>query len=188
VQLLCKATFFVAMDHLNALDYIILAFLLWGFISGFRRGLIMELCTLAGLFLGIWLAIQFSKTAEDWLRTSHEMEGPWIPLLAFILVFLCVYVVFFFLGKALSTAINLMMLGIMNRIAGGIFGMVKMLMFSSLLLLMIKMAGLPLLSDKTEQESAIFQPVHSFAELVYPKIKDILPEKEEHPVKEALQP
>jgi membrane protein required for colicin V production len=176
------------MDHLNALDYIILAFLLWGFISGFRRGLIMELCTLAGLFLGIWLAIHFSKTTEEWMRTSQGMEGDWIKMGAFLMVFIAAYIAFFFLGKALSKAVSLMMLGIINRITGGLFGMIKMLMFSSLLLLMIKMAGLPLLSDKTEQESAIFQPVHSFAELVYPKIKDILPEKEEHPVKEALQP
>ncbi len=122
------------------------------------------------------------------MRTSQGLEGSWIKMGAFLIVFIGAYIAFYFIGKALSKAVSLMMLGIINRITGGIFGMVKMLMISSLLLLMIKMAGLPLLTEKTESESAIFQPVHSFAELVYPKIKDILPEKEEHPIKEALEP
>lgn len=176
------------MDHLNMLDYLILAFLLWGFIAGFRRGLIMELCTLAGLFLGIWLAIHFSKAAGDWLHSAQGLDGPWLPFLAFLAVFIGVYVGFFFLGKALSAAISLMMLGIINRIAGGIFGMVKMLLFSSLLLLLLKMAGLPLISEEQEKKSSIFQPVHSFAELVYPSIKDVFPWEEKSTLKEVHQP
>jgi membrane protein required for colicin V production len=175
------------MDHLNALDYLILAFLLWGFIAGFRRGLIMELCTLAGLFLGIWLAIHFSGAAEEWMKTSQKMEGGWISFAAFLMVFVGVYIGFYFLGKALSKAVSLLMLGIINRSAGGIFGMIKMMMFSSILVLILKMGGIPLLSEELEKGSAIFKPVSAFAELVYPSIRDILPEKKESPVEELLE-
>lgn len=171
------STLFVLMEHLNTLDYLILAFLLWGFIAGFRRGLIMELCTLVGLFLGIWLAIHFSKTAEEWMRNSQGLEGAWIKMAAFLAVFVGAYIAFYFLGKALSKAVSLIMLGMLNRIAGGIFGMVKMMMFSSVVFMMIKMAGIPLFSEKTENESSIFKPVHTFAEFIHPKIKDVLPEK-----------
>ena len=165
------------MEHLNTLDYLILAFLLWGFIAGFRRGLIMELCTLVGLFLGIWLAIHFSKTAEEWMINSQGLEGAWIKMAAFLAVFVGAYIAFYFLGKALSKAVSLIMLGMINRIAGGIFGMVKMVLFSSVVFMMIKMAGIPLFSKQTENESSIFKPVHSFAEFLHPKIKDVLPEK-----------
>jgi hypothetical protein len=39
------------------------------------------------------------------------------------------------------------------------------------------MAGIPLFSEQTENESSIFKPVHTFAEFIHPKIKDVLPEK-----------
>ena len=55
--------------------------------------------------------------------------------------------------------------------------MVKMMMFSSVVFMMIKMAGIPLFSEQTENESSIFKPVHSFAEFIHPKIKEVLPEK-----------
>ena len=165
------------MEHLNTLDYLILAFLLWGFIAGFRRGLIMELCTLVGLFLGIWLAIHFSKTAEEWMRNSQGLEGAWIKMAAFLAVFVGTYIAFYFLGKALSKAVSLIMLGMINRIAGGFFGMVKMMMFSSVVFMIIKMAGIPLFSEQTENESSIFKPVHTFAEFIHPKMKEVLPEK-----------
>ena len=165
------------MEHLNTLDYLILAFLLWGFIAGFRRGLIMELCTLVGLFLGIWLAIHFSKSAEEWMRNTQGLEGAWIKMAAFIAVFVGAYIAFYFIGKALSKAVSLIMLGMINRIAGGVFGMVKMMLFSSVVFMMIKMAGIPLFSKQIVNESSIFKPVLSFAEFIHPKIKEVLHEK-----------
>jgi hypothetical protein len=49
------------------------------------------------------------------------------------------------------------------------------------------MGGIPLLSEELEKGSAIFKPVSAFAELVYPSIREILPEKKESPVEELLE-
>ena len=43
----------------------------------------------------------------------------------------------------------------------------------SVVFMMIKMAGIPLFSEQTENESSIFKPVHTFAEFIHPKIKDV---------------
>jgi membrane protein required for colicin V production len=49
-----------------------------------------------------------------------------------VLIFAAIYVLAFFGGKSLSAALNLMMLGLINKLAGGIFGVVKFLLILSL--------------------------------------------------------
>jgi uncharacterized membrane protein required for colicin V production len=55
------------------------------------------------------------------MRNSQGLEGAWIKMVAFLAVFVGAYIAFYFLGKALSKAVSLIMLGMINRIAGGIF-------------------------------------------------------------------
>jgi len=162
---------------LNALDYVIIALLAWGFISGFRRGFVMELANIAGIFLGIWLAMKFSGSIRIWLETKQEMAGWWVPYLAFLLVFVAVYVAAFFGGKALTKALKLMMLGIPNRIAGGVFGLFKMLMLSSVLFVFLRAMGAHALSPALENGSFIHEKITTVASYFYPSLESILPEK-----------
>lgn len=162
------------MENWNALDWSILIALLVGFINGFRKGLIMELATLLGIILGIWLAIHSSTQMEDWLRGKSAMDGPWLPYLAFLLVFIGVYILCYLGGKALSKAISLLMLGIFNRIAGGLFGILKVILFTSLIFKLIHHTSLSLISEKTEEKSAMYSMIQASTEWMFPKINDVL--------------
>jgi membrane protein required for colicin V production len=164
------------MDHLNALDWVILGILIVGFINGFRKGLIMELATLAGLFLGIWLAIKGHFKMEELIRGNSSFDGPWLPYLSFVLVFIGVYIICYIGGKALSAAVSLLMLGIFNKIAGGLFGMLKLMMFSSILFMMINNAGWSFLSNDLEKGSSMFNSVKSTSAFFYPAVDAVLPD------------
>jgi membrane protein required for colicin V production len=164
------------MDHLNALDWIIISMLIWGFISGFRKGLIMELATLLGLFLGIWLAIKGHFKMEELIRGNSSLDGAWLPYLSFLLVFIGVYILCYFAGKALSAAVSLVMLGIFNRIAGGVFGMIKWVLFSSVFFLMVNNAGWSFISSELEKESSMFASVKSISGFIYPSVQSVLPD------------
>ena len=45
---------------MNYIDIVILLFLLYGAFRGFSKGLIIEVATLAGLILGVFIAIRYS--------------------------------------------------------------------------------------------------------------------------------
>jgi membrane protein required for colicin V production len=73
--------------------------------------------------------------------------------------------------------INLMMLGIFNKIAGGLFGSLKMLLLSSIGFLFLRAVGLPAISSSLENSAYLYKPITSVASSIYPKLKDSLPEK-----------
>lgn len=155
----------------NLLDYLILAWLLWGFIAGFRRGLVMELALLAGVFLGIWLAMQSSGWLANWLKTEQGMSGPWIAHLAFVMVFAGVYVLAWLGGKSLSMVLNLMMLGLFNKLAGGVFGVGKALMLCAVLLGVFRSFSLPALSKNQEATSQLHASLSGVVPALYPELE-----------------
>jgi len=158
---------------MNFLDYIILALLIWGFIAGFRKGLISILCTLAGTIIGAVLALKHMHTAGDYLVENLGLGLKLSEFIGFLLIFLVVYIAFFFLGKALSKAVSLVMLGFVNRLSGGIFGMVKYLVFISVFLSLSNHFKIELLSDEMKASSTVFASVHEVSEFISPEIDKI---------------
>jgi len=164
------------MDKLNLLDYLTLALIVLGFISGFKRGLILELSNIGGIIIGVWLAVKSSDWVANWLEKTQDFHGNWVVYLAFLIVFIATYVCAFFIGKMLSITINLMMLGVFNKIAGGFFGALKMILLSSIGFLFLRAIGVPAISSALEQEALLHKPITDMASSVYPKLKDSLPE------------
>lgn len=160
------------MEHLTVIDYIIIALLLWGFISGFRKGLIFQLTLIAGIIMGLWLGANSIDFVEKWLLEKDFSQGVWLKPMAFILIFIAVYGIAYISGKALSTLINLVMLGIFNKIAGGIFGMLKMVLLSSVFIVLINAAGFSDFSKEQEKKSAMFGNVSSSAIFLFPEIEE----------------
>ena len=136
----------------------------------------MELAILVGIFLGIFLAITFSDKVEIWLRKEENLSGPWLAHLSFLLVFAGVYVLAWLGGKSLSAALKLMMMGIFNRIAGGVFGVFKMLMVCSVLISLIRAFDINMIPKEQKKESSMYDSIGGFAEIFFPKLKEALPE------------
>jgi membrane protein required for colicin V production len=159
------------MEHLTFIDYIIIVLLLWGFITGFRKGLIMQLTLIAGIVLGLWLGSNSLEFVEKWLLEQDFSGGVWLKPIAFLIIFISVYGIAYVSGKALSALISLIMLGIFNKIAGGIFGMLKMMLLSSIFIVLINATGFSNFSKEQEKSSAMFESVSSIAVFLFPTIE-----------------
>ena len=72
---------------MNYFDLILLIPLIWGAIMGFRKGLILELASIAGLVLGIWGAIHFSSRLAPYLADLIDVSPNLLSLLSFIVTF-----------------------------------------------------------------------------------------------------
>ncbi len=127
---------------MNGFDYLVLGITAIGFWLGFRRGLIMELALLAGLILAVFGASYVARFIEDWLLQNTDFGGVWLPRLSFILALAAIYTGAWFVGKFLSTAASLMLLGLLNRIAGGFFGSLKYIVFICVILALLSGSSL----------------------------------------------
>ncbi|MCB0820625.1 MAG: CvpA family protein [Bacteroidetes bacterium] len=162
------------MDQLNSLDWVLLAMMIIGFINGFRKGLVMELATLIGLVAGVWLAVKGHSVMEDWLRGNTSLEGDFLPYLAFFAVFVLVYIGFYMGGKALSKTLKILMLGIFDKIGGGLFGAFKLFAFSGLFVMLLNHFGLSAGNKNLQSDSVFAQPAQSSASWMAPAVKKIL--------------
>ena len=106
---------------LNFLDIAIILVALAFLIKGLVRGFIREVAALAGLALGLILALRYSKEAEGLLA---QALGPWtfLDLVAFALIFVGVFVVVTIIGTLLSRLTAKVWLGGLNRFLGLILG------------------------------------------------------------------
>ncbi|MFN4122553.1 MAG: CvpA family protein [Flavobacteriales bacterium] len=158
---------------MNFLDYLILGLLLWGFIAGYRRGLIMILCALAGVILGGVFALKYMGQAGEKLSGYIHFGLKFSEFLAFLLIFTSVYVGFFFLGKSMSKAISLVMLGFVNRFSGGIFGMLKYFVLISIFMGLVNYYNVQLFNEDIKKSSAIYASVNELSQVIAPEVEKI---------------
>lgn len=119
---------------MNKIDLILAIPLLWGAFIGFKKGLILELASLVGLILGLYGSIKFSDFTAQQLTEHVEVSTEWLGLISFLLTFLLIVFTIFLLAKLLDKAMKLIALGLVNRLLGMLFGLLKYALIASTLL------------------------------------------------------
>ncbi len=107
------------------IDIILALPLVWGAIMGFKKGLILELASLVALFLGIYGALKFSGVTANFLKEDFGFQSEWIGLISFILTFVLIVITIYLLAKLLDKTLKIVALGLVNRLLGLFFGLVK---------------------------------------------------------------
>ena len=60
---------------MNAVDLIVCLVLVLAVWNGWRQGFILQVCSLAGIVAGIWLAAQFGTQVGEWLRLDPDIAA-----------------------------------------------------------------------------------------------------------------
>jgi len=143
---------------MNYLDFIILAIVALLVINGVRKGFIISLASLIALALGIYLAVNFSNYLDGILIENLNPSRKWLPILSFTITFLAVVIVVMIIAKALEKVVDLVGMGILNHIAGGIFGLLKAILLISVLAFIISSYDPKgkLIKQKDKKESMIY--------------------------------
>ena len=123
---------------MNYIDIILLLPLLYGAYRGFSRGLIIEVATLLGLLLGVYIAIKFSGYTEDFLRDFLNLSSESLSYVALGVTFLIVVVAISLLGKMLTKLIDIISLGMVNKLLGTVLGIAKYFVFLCIALFIIE--------------------------------------------------
>ena len=157
---------------MNIFDIIITALLLFGFVRGLVKGLFVKVASLAALIGGVYGAIHFSYLISNFLKEYVTWNTEYISLAAFAITFIVIIVVISLLGKALTKIANFASLGIINKILGGVFGVLKIgLILSVVFIFFGKMNDtIPFIEKQTLEESILYSPVKKIAPTIFPSI------------------
>ncbi|MBI2848390.1 MAG: CvpA family protein [Chloroflexi bacterium] len=126
---------------MNWLDIVIIVLLVVSFFGGWRNGLIRSFLSLAGLIAAISLAGRFYvPLAERLTFISAEKVA---QIAAFSIILLAVLIIATLAGALLTMIISKTPLGLLNHVAGGVFGiLVAALLISALLATWVKFFGI----------------------------------------------
>lgn len=121
--------------NMNVIDIILGIFLLLGFIRGFQKGFIIELAGIVALLAGIYGGLEYGYIAESYLEKWTDWSATGIEITSFFIVFIAIVVLVSVIAKILTTIVHSIALGLINRIFGAVFGVIKTALFIFILLL-----------------------------------------------------
>ncbi len=103
---------------MQVIDIIILVLLLAGAVMGFRKGFIKQLAALAGLFVGLLAAKALYSVVGEKLIGTVTSNPTFAHILAFVLIWIVVPIVFTMVASLLTKALEVIALGWLNRLLG----------------------------------------------------------------------
>lgn len=143
--------------------------IIWGLYKGLKNGLFVELASLIALIAGIYGAIHFSYIAGDYMAQHWNWNQRYINITAFLVTFFIIVFVVQLAGKFITKIADFAQLGILNKVAGGIFGALKYAVILGAFLVFFD--RLPkdfrIISDETKENSILYQPVRDIGSLVF---------------------
>lgn len=166
---------------MNTFDLIILIILILGFIRGLKRGLFVEVASLLALVLGIYGAIHFSYFVGNFLVDRVSWDENYITIVSFAITFIIIVIVIAMIGKFLTKIADFASLGLMNKLLGGVFSILKFgLVLSIILLVLHKVSdNIPFISDEDQEESVLYEPIKDLAPTLFPKFVRVIEDQEE---------
>lgn len=157
---------------MSFLDIVLGILLVWGLYKGLTNGLFVELASLIALIAGIFGAIHFSYIAGDYLSQNMEWNERYIKISAFLITFIAIVLLVHLAGKLLTKIADFAMLGLLNKIAGAIFGMLKVAIILGALLIFFEKAtaSFNFINEQTKKESIFYQPLRDIGSFVFNKV------------------
>ncbi|MFD2586632.1 CvpA family protein [Croceitalea marina] len=157
---------------MSFLDIVLGILLVWGLYKGLKNGLFVELASLVALVAGIYGAIHFSYIAGDYLWQNMEWNEKYIKVTAFLITFVAIIVLVGLAGKLLTKIADFAMLGILNKIAGGIFGALKVAIILGAMLVFFEKAtsSFNFINKDTQNESILYKPVRDIGAFVFSQV------------------
>jgi membrane protein required for colicin V production len=159
---------------MNFVDIIIIVPLIYAAWIGFKKGLIIEIFTLLALLLGIYAGIHFSDWTSALIKDNMNIEGKYLPVVAFTLTFLAVGAMVFFAGKMIERMLKVVNLSPLNKAFGLLFGLIKMVYTLSILIILLETYDErgDFIPEDIKSESLLYEPVKVTASATIPAIEE----------------
>ena len=162
---------------MNKIDIILLIILGFGLVRGFMRGLIIEMASLLAIVVGIYGAIHFSFFTASLLDKILPAEKQTLEAVAFGVTLIVLMLSVMLLAKILTKMFKAAELGVLNRLGGALFGLLKSIVIVGSIFVFLERTFQTekWLSTSALSESVLYKPVKSVSQVVY---ANVFPDKE----------
>ena len=116
------------------IDIVFVVALIIAVVKGAMRGIVMALFSFAGWFIGLAAALKLSAVVAVYLQEHTGINTRWLPLVAFVLVFVIVVLLVQWAGKAVENLFDFTLLGWVNRLGGALLYTGMYVLLGSILL------------------------------------------------------
>jgi membrane protein required for colicin V production len=100
------------------IDVLFLLFMVMAVFRGLRQGLIIAVFSALALIVGLAAAMSLSAGVAGWAAANIHLSSRWLPVIAFILVFLVVVIAVRAGARLAEKAIDLALMGWLNKLGG----------------------------------------------------------------------
>lgn len=150
---------------MSGLDIFILVILLLGLIKGWMSGLLRQVVSIIGFVVGLLVAMMLYSSFGEWLAPCIGTDILTGRAIAFVLLWVGIPILLLWVAWILTRTIEVIHLGILNRLGGACIGMLKYMMLLSCLQNVA--VRVHCISDEKENDSLLFRPVQSISGVLF---------------------
>ncbi|HEX9514293.1 MAG TPA: CvpA family protein [Puia sp.] len=100
------------------IDVLFLLFIVLAVFKGLRQGFLLAVFSAVAFIVGLAAAVKLSAALAGYLKDSVHVSTRWLPVLAFVAVFLGVVLLVRGGARLIEAAVDLAMMGWLNKLAG----------------------------------------------------------------------
>lgn len=155
---------------MNFIDYIFIFILFFSVIGGYKNGLIAEVASIAALILGIWGAIHFSEVTSEQLVRYFNFHSAHMDIISFAVTFVIIVILVHIVAGTVSKMFEPGVLGVFNKMGGIIVGLLRSLLFLSIMLLIFDRIDrdMHFIPETAKKESRMYESIRNFAPSIFP--------------------
>jgi len=122
---------------MNFLDIVLICILGIFTIRGFFRGLVREILSLAAIVLAVVLAANYQHLISPHIElyVSNAMT---VSVLSYVSIFFGTIIVFWLLARFIRAMLDITLLGWVDRLAGGVFGLIEGMLIGLIALMFLQ--------------------------------------------------
>lgn len=155
------------------IDVIFLLLLVFAIFKGVSRGFVVAIFSFLAIIIGVAAAMKLSYFVANWLQHSFNTGKQWLPFLSFIIVLICVIILVRLVANIIQRAINIAMLGWLNKLGGII--LFVLLYISVYSVFLFYLSGMNIIKPETIAASHTYSFIEPFGQKVVNVIGDIIP-------------
>lgn len=155
------------------IDIIAITLIIIFFIRGYKKGIIVAAFSLLAIVLGIICALKLSERLASYLLSEGYVSSGWAQLISYVVLFIGVVWLVRVIAKAIESAVDVAMLGWVNKSIGGLlYAILAATVCSTILWLGREMQ---LLSETTIADSKTYEYIEPIAPWIADKVGMVLP-------------
>lgn len=155
------------------IDIIIAIVLIFAVFKGYQQGLIVALFSVLAFIIGIAAAMKLSVVVAGYIGKAVKVSDQWLPIISFIVVFMIVTFLIGWGARLIQKAVQLAMLGWVNRLGGILLYCVLCVLIISVIIFYADQVSL--IKPEVKNASVTYSYIQPWGSIVMDGLGKIIP-------------